>query len=58
MMIDAYYQNRTQGDEFYTNFCGLNVPEDDVECKYFTLVSINSSVVYENINFKYIDFKL
>ena len=24
---------RTYGDRVYTNFCGLNVPEDDVECE-------------------------
>ena len=24
---------RTYGDRVYTNFCGLNVPEDGVECE-------------------------
>ena len=23
---------RTFGDKVYFNFCGLNVPEDDIEC--------------------------
>ena len=25
---------RTYGERVYTNFCGLNRPEDDVECEY------------------------
>ena len=39
---------RTLGDKVYANFCGLNVPEDDIECKCFTVVSIDSLLVYEN----------
>ena len=33
---DRYIKNkmRTYGDRVYTNFCGLNMPEDDVECDY------------------------
>ena len=33
---DRYIKNkmRTYGDRVYTNFCGLNMPEDDVECEY------------------------
>ena len=38
----------TYGDEIYTNFCGLNVPEDSAECKSFIIISINSSLNYEN----------
>ena len=30
-----------------TNFCGLNVPEDDIECGYFTVISIDSLLVYD-----------
>ena len=26
---------RTNGDKVYTNFRGLNVPEDDIECEFF-----------------------
>ena len=26
---------RTYGNKVYTNFCGLNVPEDDKECEFF-----------------------
>ena len=32
----------------YTNFCGLNVPEDEIECESFTVISIDSLLVYEN----------
>ena len=32
----------------YTNFCGLNLPEDDAECESFTIVSIESLLSYEN----------
>ena len=39
---------RTYGDKVYTNFRGLNVPEDDIECKSFTFISIVSLVVYQN----------
>ena len=33
---DRYIKNkmRTYGDRVYTNFCGLNMPEDDAECEY------------------------
>ena len=37
----------TCGDRVYTNFGGLNVPEDDMEWEYFTVISINSLLVYE-----------
>ena len=39
---------RTYGDKIYTNFRGLNVPEDDIECESFTAISIDSLLVYEN----------
>ena len=39
---------RTNDDKAYTNFRGLNVPEDDVEWESFTIISIDSSLVYEN----------
>ena len=35
-------------DKVYTNFCGLNVPEDDAECGSFTVISIDSLLAYEN----------
>ena len=39
---------KTYGDKVYTNFCGLNVPEDDMECESFTVISIDSLLVYKN----------
>ena len=34
---DRYIKSkiRTYGDKIYTNFCDLNVPEDDIECESF-----------------------
>ena len=28
-------------DKVYTNFRGLNVPEDDLECESFTVISMH-----------------
>ena len=36
---------RICGDKIYTKFRGLNVPEDDIECKFFTVISIDSLLV-------------
>ena len=38
--VDRYIETkiRTYGDKIYTNFRGLNVPEDDIECEYFTVI--------------------
>ena len=33
MMIYIKTEIRTYGDKVFTNFCGLNVPEDDIECE-------------------------
>ena len=41
-------KKRTYGDKVYSNFRGLNVPEDDIECEYFTIISIDSLLVYGN----------
>ena len=38
---------RTFGDKVYTNFRGLNVPEDYKECEYFTVISIDFLLVYD-----------
>ena len=38
---------RTYGDEVYSNFHGLNVPEDDAKCESFTFIFIDSVLVYE-----------
>ena len=32
----------TYGDKVYTNFCGLNVPENEIECEAFIVISIDS----------------
>ena len=37
---------RTFGDKVYTNFYGLNVSEDDIECESFTVISIDSLLVF------------
>ena len=39
---------RTYGDKGYTNFRGLNVPEDDIEWESFTVASFYSLLVCEN----------
>ena len=38
---------RTFGDKIYTNFRALNVPEDDLECESFTVISTDSLIVYD-----------
>ena len=35
----------TYGDKFYTNFWGLDVPEDGVERKHLIVISINLLIV-------------
>ena len=42
---------RTFGDKVYTNFRGLNVAEDDIECESFTVISIDSLLVYDKKNY-------
>ena len=39
---------RTYSNKVYTNFCSFHVPEDDRECKSFTVISIDSLLAYEN----------
>ena len=39
---------RTYGGKVYTNFRGLRSPEDYMECESFTVISIDSFLVYEN----------
>ena len=58
LVFDDRYINakiKTYGDQVYTIFRGLNVPEDDIECESFTVISIDSLLLYENnITCKYI----
>ena len=35
-------------DKAYTNFCSLNLLKDGVEWESFTIISIDSLLVYEN----------
>ena len=42
---------RTFGDKVYTNFRGLDVPEDDIECESFTVISIDSLLMYDKKNY-------
>ena len=37
---------RPYGGKVYTNFRGLNVPEDDIECKSFSVLPIDSLFAY------------
>ena len=39
---------RTYGGKFYTNFPGLNVLEDDMECESFTVISIHFLLAFKN----------
>ena len=48
---NRYYKKnklRTYDDKIYTNLWGLNVPEDLIECKFVTVISIDSLLVYDN----------
>ena len=38
---------RTYGDRVYSDFRDSNVPEDGVECKSFTIISIDFLLVYD-----------
>ena len=39
---------RTHGDKAYTNFWGLDMPENGVEWKYFAVISNDLLLVYNN----------
>ena len=39
---------RTYSDKVHTKFRGLNVPELDIECESFTVISIDSLFVYKS----------
>ena len=41
-------QNKNYDDKIHTNFWCLKVPKDGIECKYFTVISINSWLVYDS----------
>ena len=48
MMIDITTKLKTCGDKVYINFRRLNVPGDDIESESFTVIYIDSLLVYEN----------
>ena len=39
---------RAYGDKIYTDFCGLNILEDDIVSESFTVISIDSLLATEN----------
>ena len=41
-------KTRLYGDKVYTNFGGLNVPKDDIECESLTAISTDCLLLYEN----------
>ena len=47
---DRYIKTKigTYSNKVYTNFCGLNEPDGDIECESFTVISIDSLLAYEN----------
>ena len=45
---DTRTKMRTNEDKVYAIFCGLHVPEDDIECESFTVISIDSLLAYKN----------
>ena len=47
---DRYIKTKiiTFGYKVWTNFRGLIVPEDVIECKSFTVISIDSLLVYDS----------
>ena len=38
----------TYFDKVYANFWGLNLSEDGVECESFTVISIDTLLIYKN----------
>ena len=48
MMIDITTKLKTYGDKVYINFRRLNVPGDDIESESFTVIYVDSLLVYEN----------
>ena len=46
---DTYIKPKIRkcGDKVHTNYCGLNLPEDDLGCESFTGITIDSLLVYE-----------
>ena len=50
---------RTYGDKFYTNFWGLIVPEDNIECESFTdSLLLHESKYYLQVYLDMHDYKI
>ena len=47
-MIDTW-KTRIYVGKVYTNFCGLNVPEDDIKYQSFTVISIDFLLFWKQI---------
>ena len=43
-----YKNQKTYGDKVFTNFLGLNVSKDDIECKSCAALFFYYLLVYEN----------
>ena len=43
-----YFTLITYGDKVYTNYCGLNVLENEAEYESFTVISNDSLLIYNN----------
>ena len=41
-------KNIKYGNKVYSNFPGLNMPEDDIECESFTVIFIDTLLVYKS----------
>ena len=49
--LTVYDDRYTYRDKDYTSFCGSKLLEDDIEWESFTVISIDSLLVYENKNY-------
>ena len=47
-MIDIKTKIKTYNDKVCANFRGLNGPKDDIECESFTVIFIDSLLIYDN----------
>ena len=47
MLYQSMIITITNGYKIYTNFRDLNVPEDDIECESFTVIPIDSLLVFD-----------
>ena len=47
MLYQSMIITITNGYKIYTNFRDLNVPEDDIECELFTVIPIDSLLVFD-----------